>query len=334
MKRMCLMFLMILLFASVVFAEGIEGVFGIKWGASPDDVQAVMNQKGWKLTDVDDGLVFEKQDGTFAGLPVAKIVISFDNAFGLNTFSGAEIIMEPIIRNENVQESINTQQKVITSLIDLYGLTYKEVTEDNLDDGSPMLTHSFFDCDKTSFFVTYALTNELIFSSLRFIDFNTFISEEEEVFERIDGFNGVFGIDFGVCSSEVKEKMTEKGWISDAESRIFMKSNGTFADIPVRYVSFDYEEDSFVDVMLCMEPIILSDKDAERKAEDINIFLAIIADLYELAPVYEEYQKTETMSRAVYLDPKGNRFIKSTYFTETGFSLIVLFCRDDKTLEQ
>lgn len=311
MKKLFLLFLMTLLFASIISAEGIEGVFGMKWGASPDDALKVMEERGWKLTETDeDNLEFENPEGTFAGLSVMSTNLSFDNFWyeGLISLSGAQIFMEPIPRDEEAQETVNTQKKVISALVDLYGLSYVQGDEKNTDDGYYVCQCQFQDANGTVFVYQYLISDELICLSFCFLDKASY-NYPESSFELNRGFNGAFGIDFGASSAEVKKKMTAKGWNpSEGDSPIiFTKPHGSFANIPVGYVSFDFEDDSLTDVMIITEPVLLNKENTE-KLEDIWVLLAVTADLYELASIEESEYKS--MKKVVYADPNGNRFTK------------------------
>lgn len=325
MKKLFLLFLMTLLFASIISAEGIEGVFGMKWGASPDDALKVMEERGWKLTETDeDNLEFENPEGTFAGLSVMSTNLSFDNFWyeGLISLSGAQIFMEPIPRDEEAQETVNTQKKVISALVDLYGLSYVQGDEKNTDDGYYVCQCQFQDANGTIFVYQYLISDELICLSFCFLDKASY-NYPESSFELNRGFNGAFGIEFGASPTEAKEKMAVRRWAStEGDSPIiFNNPHGTFANVPAEYVSFEFEDDSLTNIMITMTPVPLTNQNYE-KLEYIRVALVVMADLYELTPIEESEYKS--MKRVVYADPNGNRFIKQTLIYNDTLTMFIM----------
>lgn len=325
MKKLFLLFLMTLLFASIISAEGIEGVFGMKWGASPDDALKVMLEKGWTLTEVDeDDLTFENPEGTFAGLSVMKTKLSFDNFWweGMIALSGAFICIEPIPRDKDAQEAVDTQKKVISALVDLYGLSYVKGEEYNTDNGDYVCTCRFEDSNGTIFEYQYLISDELIGLCFCFINAEARLYAESS-FKSNRGFNGAFGIEFGTSTTEAKEKMAARGWASTEGDSLIIFNNprGTFANVPAEYVSFEFEDDSLANIMITMTPVPLTNQNYE-KLEYMRVVLAVMADLYELAPIEESEHKS--MKRVVYADPNGNRFIKQTLIYNDTLTMFIM----------
>ena len=78
MKKKLSFVIILLIISNAVFAEGISGIFGIEFGKSSIEVKSAMEEKGWKLTNIDGTtLTYQKSEGTYANLIVDNITLSF-----------------------------------------------------------------------------------------------------------------------------------------------------------------------------------------------------------------------------------------------------------------
>lgn len=67
-----------LLFSTTLFAEELDGIFGIKFGTNSEQTKIAMSERGWNLfKSEEDELIYEKDNGTYASLPVWYICFVF-----------------------------------------------------------------------------------------------------------------------------------------------------------------------------------------------------------------------------------------------------------------
>ena len=120
--------------SSILYGEGINGIFGIKFGENPNSVKGLMAQKEWVLTGKEgSSLVFKKNGGTFAGMYVEEIKLYFYK----EQFYGALI---------NYSLKTNTEDVIaaLPAIQDAFSLTFQKDETTMLDDCS-VLTYSFTD---------------------------------------------------------------------------------------------------------------------------------------------------------------------------------------------
>lgn len=67
-----------LLFSTTLFAEELDGIFGIKFGTNSEQTKIAMSERGWNLSNSkEDELIYKKDNGTYASLPVEDITLYF-----------------------------------------------------------------------------------------------------------------------------------------------------------------------------------------------------------------------------------------------------------------
>lgn len=67
-----------LLFSTILFAEELDGIFGIKFGTNSEQTKIAMSERGWNLSNSkEDELIYKKDNGTYASLPVWSIKFLF-----------------------------------------------------------------------------------------------------------------------------------------------------------------------------------------------------------------------------------------------------------------
>ena len=144
-----------------------------------------------------------------------------------------------------------------------------------------------------------------------------------------EGLKGIFGIEFGKTSTEVQKAMEEKGWKQikkEGTGVRFEKKNGTYANLKVSYMDFDFYEDKFYNVRITF-PV-------NTDAEDIVEALDVIRESCQLTRVSEKQDKFYGYDVLVYdyTDPdmnifsltfmvKGNSYISSFTLTNSEIAI-------------
>ena len=120
-----------------------------------------------------------------------------------------------------------------------------------------------------------------------------------------DGITGIFGIEFGKTSTEVKSAMEEKGWKlskTDGTTQYYKKPKGTYASLVVDEIKLYFYEDKFYDALITFP--------YSTKTEDVITAVKAIQESYELTLVNQD-SGTESGFEVLlysYVDPKMNVF--------------------------
>ena len=120
-----------------------------------------------------------------------------------------------------------------------------------------------------------------------------------------DGITGIFGIEFGKTSTEVKSAMEEKGWKlskTDGTTQYYKKPKGTYASLVVDELKLYFYEDKFYDAFITFP--------YSTKTEDVITAVKAIQESYELTLVNQD-SGTESGIEVLlysYVDPKMNIF--------------------------
>lgn len=168
MKKNLSFVIILLIISNAVFAEGISGIFGIEFGKSSIEVKSAMEEKGWKLTNIDGTtLTYQKSEGTYANLIVDNITLSFyEDKFydAMITFSVATKLEDLITAVKAIQET--------------YNLTFIN-NESGKMSGYDVILYYFVDSKKNIFdFVTMG-NDYFSVSSFKLVSFS--IKEEKEI---------------------------------------------------------------------------------------------------------------------------------------------------------
>ena len=120
-----------------------------------------------------------------------------------------------------------------------------------------------------------------------------------------NGLTGIFGIDFGTNSENVKKLMSEKGWNlskTDGTTLIYKKTKGTYASLIVDEIKIYFYEDKFYDVFITF-PI-------NTKTDDIISAVKAIQESCELKYVNNEETSPSGIDILMYSykDPNFNTF--------------------------
>lgn len=168
MKKNLSFVIILLIISNAVFAEGISGIFGIEFGKSSIEVKSAMEEKGWKLTNIDGTtLTYQKSEGTYANLIVDNITLSFyEDKFydAMITFSVATKLEDLITAVKAIRET--------------YDLTFIN-NESGKMSGYDVILYYFVDSKKNIFdFVTMG-NDYFSVSSFKLVSFS--IKEEKEI---------------------------------------------------------------------------------------------------------------------------------------------------------
>ena len=142
-----------------------------------------------------------------------------------------------------------------------------------------------------------------------------------------EGFNGIFGIEFGKEQESVKKSMKEKGWNlseTDGTSLIYKKNKGTYANLPVEKIKFYFFEDKLYEIDVHF-PI-------NTKSDDVIDAVKAIQETYSLTYVNDDKANYDgsTILMYTYTDPKLNIFnlnvlayksLTSTWFELKDFTI-------------
>lgn len=120
-----------------------------------------------------------------------------------------------------------------------------------------------------------------------------------------DGITGIFGIEFGKSSTEVKSAMEEKGWKlskTDDSTFCYKKSKGTYANLIVDEILLHFYEDKFYKAVITFP--------YSTKLEDGIAAVKAIQESYELTLVNQASTKESGIDILLYsyADPKMNMF--------------------------
>ena len=120
-----------------------------------------------------------------------------------------------------------------------------------------------------------------------------------------EGISGIFGINFGTNSTEVKELMTEKGWNlskTDGTTQIYKKNKGTYANLTVDEIELFFFEDKLYDILISFP--------MNTKIDDIISSVKAIQETYSLTQVSNDSTTKDGIDIMIYAftDPKLNIF--------------------------
>lgn len=141
MKKIIFAFV-ILFFASFLYADGLNGFYGVPFGASEIESIQILSVKGWEPVDQQpERIRFSKKNGTFAGLQADDIVLFyFDNKLYRASVSfQSDDIAVPYSRFKEVCDAIVKKYELIqngnpNTFIDgerneFYAVLYKKASD-------------------------------------------------------------------------------------------------------------------------------------------------------------------------------------------------------------
>lgn len=121
-----------------------------------------------------------------------------------------------------------------------------------------------------------------------------------------EGISGLFGIEFGTESKDVKVIMKDKGWKlskSDDTTLTYTKNKGTYANLAVTDIKFYFFDDKFYEVTISLPAV--------TKIDDIVSAVKAIQEAFSLTCVGNEENKLDSytvLSTFSYIDSELNTF--------------------------
>jgi hypothetical protein len=175
MKRLLLVVFFILVFSICLFAENLNGIFGIPFGATRSFTEKQMREKGWVLSkEKSNSLVFEKAFGTYANVITNNIEITFfqDKLYEVEITFGFTVADDEIFKAFNI-------------LKEHFNLVYMSQDERNYDGGFEVHEINFCDKEVNRFqFIQMLNPNDNIISLRQFIITSRVITGEKRKFEE------------------------------------------------------------------------------------------------------------------------------------------------------
>lgn len=159
--------LLMAMFMSFAFSEGLNGFWGVNFGESKDAVIKMMENRGWKESKSSNNeITFSMSNAKYAGLPAGDISFTFFNG----KFSSAVVIisLSPVDKIEDVVEA----------LIDKYSLSLQK-KERIYTDGIPGEIKMYLSSNGNSFGYTVLTVGKNGIAQLSFLCTESILNETE-----------------------------------------------------------------------------------------------------------------------------------------------------------
>lgn len=187
MKRRVLTIIALLFLSVRIFADGIPGIFGIDFGASPSEVKKAMTKKGWTLFKADDSsLLFKKNGGTFANYRAEGVGFNFFD----DKFYNVTVMLEPATDLSSFEEFLNSvTNEIIMPIKDLYDLTYDDMDEEPDDDGYISYTLRFSDPHNNIFSLCAVPSEAGVFTFISMLNYE--LAEKKVMADRMSKYKDI-----------------------------------------------------------------------------------------------------------------------------------------------
>ena len=164
---------MLFLLTTSLFAENLNGIFGIPFGVTRSFTKNQMKEKGWSLSEEKpDSLVFQKAFGTYANIITNNIEITFfqDKLYEVKVTFGFAAT------DDEVFEAFNILKKH-------YNLVYMSQDEINFDDGETYEIN-FYDAEVNRFQVRQMFIDSCPISFKQFVMTSHAVNAEKRKLEE------------------------------------------------------------------------------------------------------------------------------------------------------